>query len=493
MGRYRLAGFGIVLLAGCFIIPLTMNVWFETHKLVRVVLLAGDDNVEGYAQLSHLSTFMDKANNKTLERFQHLRSRENHSEWTTRDDVFVFYERERHKPWHVGTVNMHDYGAKPGLFGPEVEVANVLGEAFDEPVVLVKAGFTEKSLAEDWISPSRQTRHLPVGFTWMHTLANLKHALQNMDQVLGPEYKKHRTQLVGIIWWHGYSDARSSDWLDAYHDNLKALIRDFRIELERPHLPIVIAEAGAAGHDIDAYFFERPLRVAQERVCNDTDFREAQTKCVPTHPYVHSQEKHLDRHFHYYGHGDSMIEISGVLADALLDLYFKQYEQDELQEEIESDFSGDVNETESYSVVFLLGIAGLIFLAVAVVQGRCSSRTVAWNWNRLFYTPSNNLELGGVSDSESIQSDGPEQSKDSSTGGQHRRRRRRRKRASPSTSGVRRVEDGTIYAMTELTPTTTVYDPKARTLEEGETFDSMPESDSALLELDEISSSEDEE
>ena len=473
MDRRLLLSFAVLWISGCLIIPLLTKHWFDTRNVVHVVLLAGDDNVEGYARLSHLSEFMDNADSKTLERFQHLRSVENHSNWTARDDVVVFYERERHEPWHVGPLNIHDYGAQPGFFGPEVEVGHTLGEAFDEPVVIVKAGFSKRSLAEEWISPSRHENIL--GYAWVHTLKNLKYALQNVGEVLGPEYRKHRTQLVGIIWWHGYSDVVSFPWLSSYYENLKILVRDLRMELGRPHLPIVVAAAGAGGRDADLYRFEKPLRTAQERMCSDAEFAD-QTVCVQTYPFVHPQEKHIDRHFRYYGHGDSMIEIGGMLGDALTDMYYKQYEHKELQEEIEADYNAYVEETESSTVLILLVTVVLVLVSVAVVRGRFSRRTL--------YTTAVGSTQGEELDP-SLIGDDLGQSRAKAT---ERRRRWRNRRS-------RRGRETTTSRVTEMTLTNKDNYGGGRTawLEEGAAFTSIPANDSALMELDEISSSDSEE
>ena len=472
MNRFIPLLLGGLLLAGCFLIPFSFDIWLDNHKVLRVVLLAGDDNVAGYAQLSHLASFMDNADNKTLGRFHHLRSQENHSEWMTRDDVFVFYERQRHKPWHIGPLNMHDYGAKKGLFGPEVEVGYVLGNVFDEPVILVKAGFPQKTLYDDWRSPSRPG-HKTLGFTWTHTLRNLKYALKHVRDVLGPEYEKHRTQLVGIIWWHAYSDVVRKKWFESYYDNLKHLIPDFRKALKRPHLPIVLAQAGAGGNDPGHYFFESPIRSAQKQVCDANEF----TKCVSTAPFIHGKEKHLDRHFHYFGHGDSMIEIGGVLADALVEMYYKHYEEEELTKEMETDYAGDANETESISVVTLLIVVALALFIMAVAKGRISGRTVSWNWNRLFFASADNSE------SEESESDTRENS---------RERRSKRNRKDRKKKRSRRNKDDVSDQMMELTPTRTARDKQHQiSVEEGVTFIQIPSNNSALVELDEISSSED--
>ena len=77
----------------------------------KVFLIAGDDNVEGFGYLSQLEERLDNPkfqNTPEAEKYAHLRDGETHA-WTERKDVFVVYERERHKQLQ-GTLNMVDYG-----------------------------------------------------------------------------------------------------------------------------------------------------------------------------------------------------------------------------------------------------------------------------------------------------------------------------------------------------------------------------------------------
>ena len=77
----------------------------------KVFLIAGDDNVEGFGYLSQLDAKLsDPQFQKTqeAEKYAHLQTGDSH-QWATRNDVFVVFERERHKQLQ-GTLNMIDYG-----------------------------------------------------------------------------------------------------------------------------------------------------------------------------------------------------------------------------------------------------------------------------------------------------------------------------------------------------------------------------------------------
>ena len=92
---------------------------------VKVLVLAGQSNMEGKAPnalLDHQAT-----DPKTRHLFAHLRKGD---KWAVRDDVFIKF-LDRKGPLTVG------YGS-PGRTGVELEFGTVMGNPFEEPVLLIK-------------------------------------------------------------------------------------------------------------------------------------------------------------------------------------------------------------------------------------------------------------------------------------------------------------------------------------------------------------------
>lgn len=67
--------------------------------------------------------------------------------WRVRDDVFIHY-LQRKGPLTVG------FGAKETMIGPELGIGWVTGDAFKEPVLLIKCAWGGKSLGVDFRPPS---------------------------------------------------------------------------------------------------------------------------------------------------------------------------------------------------------------------------------------------------------------------------------------------------------------------------------------------------
>ncbi|MEK6234139.1 MAG: sialate O-acetylesterase, partial [Planctomycetales bacterium] len=114
----------------------------EPKGMLRVFILSGQSNMEGKGAIKHLEALL--ADLKTAAAFQHLRDGDG---WTERDDVrIVFGDREG--PLTVG------YAVPTNRVGPELQFGHVVGDALDNPVLIIKAAWGGKSLFRDFLSPS---------------------------------------------------------------------------------------------------------------------------------------------------------------------------------------------------------------------------------------------------------------------------------------------------------------------------------------------------
>src|SRR5262245_12797576 len=130
----------------------------EPLKPVKVFILAGQSNMEGKAKVSLLEHQAGQPATEGL--FKHLRK---DGKWVERDDVRIkFLEREG--PLTVG------YGS-PGCIGPELEFGQVVGDRYDEPVLLIKTAWGGRSLFRDFRPPSAG---LPADAVLEKMLADLK-------------------------------------------------------------------------------------------------------------------------------------------------------------------------------------------------------------------------------------------------------------------------------------------------------------------------------
>ena len=117
-----------------------------SSKPVKVFILAGQSNMEGQGFIAADAKrnggkgsleFLAK-DSKTAATFAPLLDPQGH--WRGRDDVFISY-LDRSGPLTVG------YGATKEKIGPELGFGWVVGDAYEEPVLLIKCAWGGKSLA----------------------------------------------------------------------------------------------------------------------------------------------------------------------------------------------------------------------------------------------------------------------------------------------------------------------------------------------------------
>ena len=232
----------------------------DVAKPVRVFILAGQSNMEGAGLIKadpkrnggqgSLEFLVKDA--ATAKRFAPLV--DSAGQWRTRDDVWISY-LDRKGPLTVG------FGArKDETIGPELGFGWVMGDALDEPVLLIKCAWGGKSLAIDFRPPS--AGKLPyslgekgdaaiaadpavLGKFYRETLTLTKAALADIKNLVPGS--DGRYSLAGFGWHQGWNDRVNDKFNAEYQSNMVHFIHDIRKELGVPALPFVIAETGMGG------------------------------------------------------------------------------------------------------------------------------------------------------------------------------------------------------------------------------------------------------
>jgi len=230
---------------------------------VKVFILAGQSNMEGKAQNKLVE--YQATNPKTADHFAHLRK---DGEWITREDVFINYLGRR------GGLTI-GYGS-PNRTGVELELGTVLGDAFDEPVLLIKTAWGGHSLFKLFRSPSagipeeriqaeyekltertkkdneKNSRNRPMptiegiradyGKSYRNMMTEVQVTLAEMGTRF-PALKGKTPELAGFVWFQGWNDQYEGAELE-YASNMEHFIKDVRRDLKAPKLPFVIGVMG---------------------------------------------------------------------------------------------------------------------------------------------------------------------------------------------------------------------------------------------------------
>ena len=281
---------------------------------LKVFLLVGQSNMEGagairgnlernegQGSLEYL--VQDPA---TAERFAHLVDEE--GRWVVRDDVWIWY-LGRQGGLTVG------YGAREDRIGPELQFGHVVGDRYDEPVLLIKVAWGGKSLAVDFRPPSSGGE---IGPYYQELFQHVRDVLNNLETHF-PEYDGRGYQLVGLGWHQGWNDRVNQEFNDAYEENLANFIRDVRKELAIKELPFVIAETGMSGHE-EQHPRALSLMRAQAAVAQHEEFA-GNVAFVGTKDFYRAPDvSPSSQGYHWNSNAETYFLIGHAMGEAMIEL-----------------------------------------------------------------------------------------------------------------------------------------------------------------------------
>ncbi|MEE8451652.1 MAG: sialate O-acetylesterase [Thermoguttaceae bacterium] len=326
----------------------------DDSQTVKVFVLAGQSNMEGKAKVTLLDHQAEAP--KTKELFAHLRK---DGEWIVRDDVFIKC-LDRSGGLTVG------YGS-PGRTGVELEFGTVMGDHFDQPVVLIKAAWGGHSLFKLFRSPSagmpadeklqedlakaqdrvkknneKNNRNdllptmddikEPYGSSYRNMMTEIQETMDNYETMF-PSLKGKKLEIAGFVWFQGWNDMYNGAELE-YASNMKHLINDVRKDLGVPKLPVVIGVMGQ-NQSKPAQGAMLAVQEAQLSMENVPEFK-GNVKAVRTDVLVDKAAEELypkwqdnfeqwektgsDRGYHYLGSAIWFNRIGRGMGDAMLQL-----------------------------------------------------------------------------------------------------------------------------------------------------------------------------
>ena len=282
-------------------------------KPVQVFILAGQSNMEGKALASTLLPLI--SDTETRSRFQHLRRG---SEWTARDDVWVTFLDRRARggvtapvygPLSVGfggSKTARDANGKKrpaATIGPELGFGHVVGDHFDQPVLLIKAAWGGRALKHTFRPPSALPSDAEIrerleqvrrkkpdetfealkesyGSDYRRILSETRRVLEDVGKYCPGYDPKAGFRLAGFVWFQGWNDGVGGGNPD-YVEQLSHFIRDLRRDLKQPDLPFVIGELGVDGAEAKGWI--GTFRAQQAAVAALPEFKDNVRLARTTH------------------------------------------------------------------------------------------------------------------------------------------------------------------------------------------------------------------
>lgn len=325
------------------------------EKTLHVFFLVGQSNMEGKGNPIHLDTY--KSDPLIEPTYAGLKEGDG---WRVRDDVWITYPSKfrgaKHGPLTVG------YGTKgEDSIGPEFGFGHTVGNALNEPVLLIKIAWGGKSVAVDFRPPSeppsdeelatmleRARKRKPettleeikarYGHYYREVVRHAQEELADIENKF-PELKGYEPEIAGFVWHQGFNDIINRDLREnKYADYTKwlaAFIRDIRKDLDAPGMPFVIGELSTGGIPNRGDF-----QVAQANTAKLPEF-EGTVVFVPTAEYYDTKAHELfekgywkgtdeqkaqwnavgnDRPYHYLGSGKTYYLKGVAFGEAALKL-----------------------------------------------------------------------------------------------------------------------------------------------------------------------------
>ena len=256
-------------------------------------------------------------------------------QWTARDDVYY--------RGVVTATGSRWLGVAGGRIGPELGFGHSVGEAIDEPVLVLKTSQGNRSLGWDFLPPgSKQYEYdgkiyagykesplswdkgsEPEPINWYagkqyDECFKAAHEVLNNFDAQFPHWKGRGYEIAGFAWWQGDKDRYNLAHAKKYEENLVHLIKTLRREFKASKAKFIVATLGQTAKD-SADLNEKLILDAQLAVDGATgkypDFK-GNVGTVLTHPLSQGGASNS----HYNGNAQTYMDVGLAMGEAMVRL-----------------------------------------------------------------------------------------------------------------------------------------------------------------------------
>ena len=299
---------------------------------VKIFILAGQSNMQGHGKVEFGRNPDYDKNDKSSKReikggiaglrqlatspasanqYGHLLGKDGN--WVERDDVWVITTTSGRKSGKL-TVGF----GKGSWFGPELQFGHRVGDAIEEPVLLIKTAWGGHSLGVNFRPPSSgkpdyKFKEEDLGASYREMVRIVKDVRANLNG--------RQSEIVGFGWHQGWNDAGSAEMVAEYAENMNNLIRDLRKDLDVPDLPVVIANTGMIGKEgkgIRAELCEIQLKLGDPKA--NPEFA-GSIRAVETRPFKRSDDQSPSGFGYHWNHNaESHFLVGDAMGRAMVEL-----------------------------------------------------------------------------------------------------------------------------------------------------------------------------
>ncbi|MCP4849358.1 MAG: sialate O-acetylesterase [Verrucomicrobiaceae bacterium] len=265
--------------------------------------------------------------------------------WTKRQDVRNVHVMGSGGPGKTRDMRNDWLTVSAGKIGIETGIGHHLGNALDEPVMILKSSIGNRALGWDLLPPGSESFEFTdkKGVTWVHPgykgsperwkkgeepkkigwyaglqydgdVARAKQVLSELDKYY-PGAKEY--EVAGFLWWQGDRDSRSAALSGRYEKNLAHLIKTLRKDFDCPNANFVCASLGqtkkgatdGGGKILDA------IQAVDGKSGKYPEFK-GNVASVYTHPL----SKGGSSGGHYGGNAETYMNVGEAMGKAMVEL-----------------------------------------------------------------------------------------------------------------------------------------------------------------------------
>lgn len=322
----------------------------DHSKKVQVFILLGQSNMLGFGRVGPKDV-KGSLQFQIQERGKYGFLVDDAGQWTERRDVrYVHVMDQRAVDYRdlerFGDLK-NDWLKVSGNFGPELGFGTVLGQALDEPVLVLKACIGNRSLGWDLlppgseryefdgktyagykdVAPSWETGSDPKPVPWYAgrqydaDTAHAKAVLKNLKKYY-PDYQDQGYEVAGFVWWQGHKDQNAAH-ASKYEENLVRLIKSLRHDFAAPNARFVLATGcGNPGRDgFGLAIAEAQLAVGDPQ--KHPEFAGNVTAVDTRDLWRDAAESPVNQGYHYNHNAETYMETGLRLGQAMVELLRK--------------------------------------------------------------------------------------------------------------------------------------------------------------------------
>jgi hypothetical protein len=265
--------------------------------------------------------------------------------WTTRQDVRNVAVMGSGGPGKT-QVRVNNWMTVGGKIGVEQGIGHQLGNALEEPVLILKSAIGNRSLGWDLLPPGspsyeftdpkdgktyvyagygqspdrwvKGTEPKPIGWKaglqYDGDIARAKEVLDNLDKYY-PGATKY--EVVGFFWWQGDKDRYNAGHASKYEENLVRLIASLRKEFNAPKAKFVCATLGQTDKD-DPMGTEKSILEAKFAISDPKKHPELQGSVATV--YTHPLSMGSSSNAHYGGNAKTYMNVGLAMGETMVQL-----------------------------------------------------------------------------------------------------------------------------------------------------------------------------